>query len=258
MGFSNSSDRRFARAVRSSGLVADEDLDRALQFQEQARDRGRDLPLDRILLKFNLLERQEILKLWRALRYYLWRKEDKFYCKIAVQSKLFTEDLAKSLLREQKKAYKYDDELVRVNEIARQRGHVKPKEDEAIIEAMVKVRPVTLRPVDDETAGRAPERQSPKAARKGNEDAWREETRRSELASLRAAHADSASGASARLGKDLFSLSESGDLGAVSDEDLDALWAEADLDDVELDSQAVEIARAPLDFDDSDEGSGLF
>ena len=37
----------------------------------------------------------------------------------------------------------------------------------------------------------------------------------------------------------------------ISDEDLDALWEEADLDDVELDSQAMEIARGPL-FDDSD------
>ncbi|MCA8924719.1 MAG: hypothetical protein KDD82_23095 [Planctomycetes bacterium] len=258
MGFSTSSDRRFARAVRSSGLVADADLDRALQFQEQARDRGRDLPLDRILLKFNLLERKQILKLWRALRYYLWRKEDKFYVKIAVQSKLFSEELAASLLREQKKAYKYDDELLRVNEIARQRGHVKSKEDEAIIEAMNKVRPVSLTPVEDDVAERPPERQSPRAARKGEEDAWREKSRRNELASLRAAHAESASGASARLGKDLFALSESGDLGAVSDEDLDALWAEADLDDVELDSQAVEIARSPLDLEDSDEGSGLF
>ncbi|MEZ6186001.1 MAG: hypothetical protein R3F62_13450 [Planctomycetota bacterium] len=258
MGFSTSSDRRFARAVRNSGLVGDEDLDRALQFQEQARERGRDLPLDRILLKFNLLERKQILKIWRALRYYLWRKEDKFYVKIAVQSKVLTPDLAENLLREQKKAYKYDDELVRVNELARQRGHVKGKEDEAIVRAMLKVRPVTLRPVDDDTAGQAPERQSTGAARKGEEDAWREKTRRNELASLRAAHAESASGASARLGKDLFSLSESGELGSVSDEDLDALWAEADLDDVELDSQAVEIARSPLDLEDSDEGSGLF
>ncbi len=30
-------------------------------------------------------------------------------------------------------------------------------------------------------------------------------------------------------------------------EEMDALWAEADLDDVELDSQAVEAARSPLD-----------
>ena len=57
-----------------------------------------------------------------------------------------TEETAKSCLREQKNAYKHEDQLLRVNEIARQRGYLKPAEDRAIIEAMLKVKPVTLRP----------------------------------------------------------------------------------------------------------------
>ena len=52
-------------------------------------------------------------------------------------------------------------------------------------------------------------------------------------------------------------VTTSGEIQGVSDEDLDALWDEADLDDIELDSQALEIARAPL-FDDSDEDDPLF
>lgn len=281
MGFSSRADKRFAHTVRSSGLVEPADIERALAFQGLAQSRGRNLPLDRILLKFRLLDREQILGLWRALRYYVWRKEDKFYVKIAVQSKLITPEMGKACLREQKQSYKHEDQLVRVNEIARQRGYLKAGEDRKIIEAMSKVRPVTLRPVDDEVAGTAYERPSPGAARKGAGDEWRAKARSDDLAAVRAEHqtsdealleissrGDAASGRRGgktlsaeeleALRRDHLAISGSDDLRAMSDEDLDALWAEADLDDVELDSQAIEIARGPLDLDDdSDEDSDL-
>lgn len=222
-------ERRFVRALKSSGLVKPADLERAMDVQAAASERGLDLPIDRILLKLQLLDREQILGLWRALRYYLWRREDKLYVKIALQSKLLTPDSAKSCLREQKNAYKHEDELLRVNEIARQRGYVKAPEDRAIVEAMHRIKPVTLRPVADDHDGPA-ERPSAGAARKGVEPQWRKEAQRKDLAQLRETFAGSQS---------------SGDRG-VSDPDLDALWDEADLDDVELDSQAVEIAQTPL------------
>lgn len=240
MAFSPKVDKRFAQAVRSSGLVRDEELDRAIRFQAEAARLGRELPLDRILLKFKLLDRDQILGLWRALRYYSWRKEDKFYVKLAVQSKILTPALGKACLKEQKQAYKYEDQLVRVNEIARQRGYLKSGQDRAIIAAMQKLRAVTVRPVGDDVAAEPGERPSPGAARKGSGDEWREEARQKDLDSLRE-HV-TASGS---------------EVGGLSDEDLDALWDEADLDDVELDSQAVEIAGAQLDDllvdDDSDD-----
>lgn len=274
MGFSSQADKRFAQAVRSSGLVQAPDLERAMAFQSLAQSRGRNLPLDRILLKFRFLDREQILGLWRALRYYLWRKEDKFYLKIAVQSKLLTKDMGKACLREQKQAYKHEDQLVRVNEIARQRGYVKAGEDRKIVEAMQKVRPVTLRPVDDEVAGKPYERPSQGAARKGAGDEWRDQARAKDLEVVRAQHSGSGSGSIAggvgasgggslsaeeleALRREHLAISGSDDLRALSDEDLDALWAEADLDDVELDSQAVEIARSPLELLDDDSGEDL-
>lgn len=269
MGFSSQTDKRFAQAVRSSGLVPQTDLERALAFQSLAASRGRSLPLDRILLKFRFLDREQILGLWKALRYYLWRKEDKFYLKIAVQSRLLTPDMGKACLREQKQAYKHEDQLVRVNEIARQRGYVKAAEDRKIVEAMQKVRPVTLRPVDDEVAGKPYERPSTGAARKGAGDEWRDQARAKDLEVARALHSSASTpGAPVGAGPSLsaeelealrrehLAISGSDDLRALSDEDLDALWAEADLDDVELDSQAVEIARSPLELDD-DSGDDL-
>lgn len=228
-------EKRFLKAVRSSGLVPDAKLTHALEVQSFAARQGRELPLDRILLKLNLLDREQILGLWRALRYYVWRKEDKFYVKIAIQSAILTRETGKLCLKEQKKAYKHENILIRVNEIARQRGYLNNKEDEAIVRAMhEKHAELTLSPVDDDTAGEPFEPRSKGAASEADGDEWRSEARQNDLAELR--------------GK----ITSSGEISGISDEDLDALWEEADLDDVELDSQAVEIANAPLMDDDFD------
>lgn len=233
-------EKRFLKAVRSSGLVPESDLKRAAEIQAFAGRQGRVLPLDRILLKLKLLDRDQILGLWRALRYYVWRKEDKLYVKISIQSALLTEDLGEQCLKEQKKAYKHDNELIRVNEIARQRGYLTSTEDEAIVRAMHKQRPdLTLLPVNDEVAAKPYEPRSSGAATEEDGSNWKSEARKKDLDSLKGYFDSNA------------------EMAGVSDEDLDALWEEADLDDVELDSQAVEIANMPM-FDDDEDLDDLF
>ncbi|HBP19709.1 MAG TPA: hypothetical protein DEA08_18200 [Planctomycetes bacterium] len=229
-------EKRFLKAVRSSGLVSEEDLLRAMDVQRAAAQRGRQLPLDRILLKLELLDRPQILGLWRALRYYVWRKEDKLYVKVAIQSAILTEELGEQCLREQKTAYKHDNVLVRVNEIARQRGYLRAAEDRALIRALhQKHEELTLQPVDDETAAKPYERRSTAAATEEDGEEWKSSARLQDLSALR------------------DFVTNSGEGHGISDDDLDALWDEADLDDIELDSQAVEIANAPLFEDDDDE-----
>lgn len=236
----NKVEKRFLKAIRSSGVVSEADLEKALKVQKLAADRGRSLPVDRVLLKLQILDRDQILGLWRALRYYVWRKEDKLYVKVAVQSGILTPELGQQCLREQKDAYKQDNALVRVNEIARQRGYLEGKEDRALIRALrEKNEDLTLMPVGDERAAKPYERRSTGAATEQDGKEWKSAARSNDLAELKQY------------------VTTSGEIAGVSDEDLDALWNEADLDDVELDSQALEIAQTPL-FDDSDEDEALF
>ena len=54
-------EKRFLKAVRGSGLVKEPELERALAVQRHAAEQGRLLPLDRILLKLDLLDREQIL-----------------------------------------------------------------------------------------------------------------------------------------------------------------------------------------------------
>ena len=275
-------EKRFVEAVRASGLVPEPELDKAHNFQKFAHARGKSLPLDRILLKFKLLDHAQIAALYQALRYFRWRKDDKLYAKVAIQSQLVTEADMNRCLKEQKRAFTDRRELLRVNEIAFTRGILSPRNDKAIIAGLKKMKPKLHIPplpygesqtgsqagsqqgynsqASQAGAGReldAPVTRGP--AKKGEEEKWRREIRARELAELSSADplssdssidpASSSAGlkhgsAADYLGDPLSSSSGgAARTGPVTDEDLDPLWAEANLDDVVLDSEQREAAR---------------
>jgi hypothetical protein len=80
------------------------------------------------------------------------------------------------------------------------------------------------------------------SAKPGQEAAWREKVRQKELDEL----------------SNVLGDKPASNPRGTSDEDLDALWDEADLDDIELDSEARDVARsakkpAPLPEDDDED-----
>jgi len=261
-------ERRFLEAVRLSGLVPEAEIDRAVAFQKFAHARGRPLPLDRILLKFKLLDESQIEALYVALRYFLWRKEDKLYGKVAVKNQLLTEQDMKRCLKEQKRAFQANRELRRVNEIAFEKGLMTPREDRALIAKLKQLKPsLTIEPLAV-NGSRGP-------AKKGEEESWRREVRARELEELQRASGiheaprdeqsektvrfqdpDMPASNIAASPDDLEPVHLSSDVEdeigdplsdargkPITDDDLDPLWAEADLDDVELDSEQRDAAK---------------
>jgi hypothetical protein len=286
-------ERRFLEAVRLSGLVPDAEIDRAVAFQKFAHARGKPLPLDRILLKFKLLDEPQIEKLYAALRYFLWRKEDKLYGKVAVKNQLLTEQDMKRCLKEQKRAFQDRRELRRVNEIAFEKGLMTPKEDRALIAKLKELKPkLTITPL--QVGGPATESRGP--AKKGEEEEWRRNMHARELEELQRASSvrdkpprDEGSEKTVKFqDEEMPELTESDspddlepvhlsadqgeddDLGdplsdakgkpIATDDDLDPLWAEADLDDVELDSEQRDAAKNARDSSSSgaDDETDLF
>jgi hypothetical protein len=230
-------ERRFIELVRASKLVPEDELTRSLRFRDFAAKKGRALPLDRILLKFQLLTEVQVRSLYLALRYFTWRKEDKLYAKIAVQSQILSSEDAARCLKEQKRLYKDKRLAKRVNEIAREKGLLEAKEDAAIVEKIHTLKPKsTIRPLA-----------SP--ARAGEEEQWRKDMRARELAELSNLTRDAKASFDDPLELDVDDAGNpqaklSGSTaGRASDEDLDPLWDEADLDDIELDSGQAEAAR---------------
>lgn len=266
-------ERRLAEAVRASGIVEAADLEWAIGLQRHASEQGRALPLDRILVHFKILTREQADSIALAVRYHVWRKEDKFYAKIAVQSNVMPETSAKECLSDQKRLYRDTGRLRRLNAIAADKKLVSPKEDRAILAAMRKLKPITLAPADAAPPEPPPakplklsgsgsrmglldsrasgeldldpaqrDRARMNSAKPGQEQEWRDKVRKRELDELSNALGDSKT--PQRRG--------------TSDEDLDALWDEADLDDIELDSEARDAAKgakkpAPLPEDESDD-----
>lgn len=138
-------DKLFLEAARSCDQIPKEDLDYAVDFQQFARQRkGKEYPLDRILLKFGFLLEDQILALYKAIRYYTWRKEDKFFLKIATQSGILSQRKADNCLLEQKNLFRDQATLLRVNEIARRRVYMTEKQETRIIEAMRDCRETTM------------------------------------------------------------------------------------------------------------------
>jgi hypothetical protein len=274
-------ERRFLEAVRLSGLVPEIEIDRAVAFQKFAHARGKPLPLDRILLKFGLLDGKQIDALYRALTYFLWRKEDKLYAKVAVKNQLMTAEDMKRCLKEQKRAFQNKRELRRFNAIAFEKGLMNPTEDKALVARLRELRPdLTLGPIEangdrgssESASGSGSERDSTpsKSAKAGEESQWKKEMHARELKELKSASSIGPLGEDEELSShtdkfDSTDMPESpeeepgpvhlstdeddfGDpisdaKGPVTDDDLDPLWAEADLDDVELDSEQREAAR---------------
>jgi hypothetical protein len=330
---SEKAERRFQDAVRLSGLVAPADLEWAAGLKDHGASQGRRVSLDRVLVKFKLLTREQADSIALAVRYHVWRKEDKFYAKLAIQSKLIPPEAAKAALKEQKELYRNDGRLRRLNAVMVEKKLVSAKEDRAIIEAMRKLKAVTLAPADaappepepakplklggifesrasgsglgstprvkakadepldlldeddesvDLTKKKAAPKKDPfgdedsakpsigldedddsfdlaqrdrknmkKAAKQGEEKDWRERALKRDLDDLGDA-LESKKPAPKRRTSDseLDELSDALDAKPLapvkrgaSDEDLDALWAEADLDDIELDSEQREVAK---------------
>jgi len=228
-------------AVKESGFIKRKDLDYALGFQRHALEAdGTHYPLDRILLKFGYLTREQVTGLYRAIRYYSWRREDKFFLKIAIQSRILSQRQSDACLVEQKESYRDRNDLRRCNEIARVKGFMTAKEETAVIEAMSKCRGVTIRAVDLLEAVRS------------------EPTEPSELGLNPVSNHDrSRSTPSIPLedepipSLDDYDGAEIANVRALSDDDLDALWDEADLDDIDLASGSRNVAASPLlDSDD--------
>lgn len=248
-----------------------------MSFQKFAHARGKPLPLDRILLKFKLLDETQIENLYLALRYFLWRKEDKLYGKVAVKNQLLTEQDMKRCLKEQKRAFQERRELRRVNEIAFEKGLMTPKEDRALIAKLKELKPKLTITALQAANGRGP-------AKKGEEEEWRKEVRAREIEELQRASGVHEAPPSRGGGKpdehsektvkfqdeEMPDITESPEelepvhLSAdqpgapddeigdplsdakgkpITDDDLDPLWAEADLDDVELDSEQRDAAK---------------
>ena len=94
-------ERHFLEVLRKSGEVPEDRLESALKFQQKALERkGKKIRIERVLVRLGLLDEPRLEALYEQLRYGIARKEDKWYCKIAVKSRFCSEEETRDALAE--------------------------------------------------------------------------------------------------------------------------------------------------------------
>src|SRR5579872_5438089 len=96
--------------------------------------------LERVLLDMGIIKGKQLKGLRYAILYYLVRKADRFYGKIAVQSDICESKWVDEALKEQKKIHQKERRLVRLNKILLEKGYINAREDRAILRAIEGVR----------------------------------------------------------------------------------------------------------------------
>ena len=130
-----------SRIVQQHGLANERAIDKAIQRQRKLRKKsGRKEPLERILVDLGIIKPKHLKGLRYAVLYYLVRKADRFYGKIAVQSELCRQKDVDRALTEQKTLHQKQKRLVRINKILLEAGKLSKAEDKAIQRAIDNLR----------------------------------------------------------------------------------------------------------------------
>lgn len=130
-----------SRIVLRHNMVEEEQLDDALVLQREILDtEGKKESLERVLLDMGILRGKQLKGLRYAIIYYLVRKADRFYGKIAIQSDICEQKWVNAALREQKRIHVKEHRLVRMNKILLEKGYINSRENRAILRAIEGIR----------------------------------------------------------------------------------------------------------------------
>lgn len=127
-----------SRIVLQHNMVDEDQLDEALALQREIihTSEGKKPSLERVLLDMGIIKGKQLKGLRYAIIYYLVRKADRFYAKIAVQSDICEPKWINEALREQKRIHLKERRLVRINKILIEKGYINAREDRAILRSI--------------------------------------------------------------------------------------------------------------------------
>src|SRR5439155_6337954 len=107
-----------SRIVLQHNMVIEDKLEEALKLQREIMDtEGKKQSLERVLLDMGIIKGKQLKGLRYAILYYLVRKFDRLYGKIAVQSDIVEQRWIDEALEEQKRIHQEEHKLVRLNKI---------------------------------------------------------------------------------------------------------------------------------------------
>lgn len=107
----------FAKIAIEKGFLDEKKVEQARTLQRVSRKHGKSVPIDKACLELNLLTPVQVKGLERGLKYYIVRKADKIYGKLAVKKKYADKDTVEHCLERQKSEFTKKKRLVRISKL---------------------------------------------------------------------------------------------------------------------------------------------
>jgi hypothetical protein len=124
------------KIVAQHSLATPEQIQDALERQQEYDEKGQKQPLEGILYELGFLEEMQAKSITRSQIYYSVRKKDKLFGKIAVQSNLAEPEQVEECLNIQKERYNKEHRLARIARLLVEKGYLTALESDAILSAM--------------------------------------------------------------------------------------------------------------------------
>ena len=126
----------FAKIAVEKGFLDEKKLDQARTLQKLCRREGQALPLDRACLELEILTPEQVRGLERGLKYYVARKADKIYAKLAVARAFCDADTVEHCLARQHTEFYKKHRLVRLAKLLLGLDGITPEHDAVICKAV--------------------------------------------------------------------------------------------------------------------------
>lgn len=126
----------FAKIAIEKGLLDEKKLEQARMLQKLARKDGKAVPLDKACLELEILTPEQVRGLERGLRYYVARKADKIYAKLATARKFVDADTAEHCLQKQHTEFYKKKRLVRLSKLLLGLDAITSEQDDEVRKAV--------------------------------------------------------------------------------------------------------------------------
>ncbi|HVY61934.1 MAG TPA: hypothetical protein VHF22_09790, partial [Planctomycetota bacterium] len=126
----------FAKIAIEKGFLDEKKLEQARTLMKLARKDGKAVALDKACIELEILTPDQVRGLARGLKYYVARKADKIYGKLAVARKYCDEDTVEHCLQKQHAEFYKKNRLVRLAKLLSGLDAIKPEHDEEVRKAV--------------------------------------------------------------------------------------------------------------------------
>lgn len=122
----------FAKIAREKGLLDDAKLGQARDAQKAARKEKRVLSLENACLELGILTPDQVRGIQRGIRYYVVRKADRIYGKVAIEKGFVEADVVRNCLSKQHDEFFKNKKLIRLSKLLMGLDAITTEEDEEV------------------------------------------------------------------------------------------------------------------------------